>query len=44
MLNHRFPLEPLKVVLLIRGMLIHYEQVVGQLGDDESKVKLVRTG
>ena len=44
MLDDCLPLESLKVVLLIGSMLVHYEQVVVQFGDDEPKVELQQGG
>lgn len=33
-------LQHLEVVLLIRGVLVHYEDICVQSGDDEPQVKL----
>lgn len=39
-LQHSVPLQHLEVVLLIRGMLVHYEDIRVQFGDYKSQVKL----
>ena len=39
-LNDGVSLQSLKVVLLVRSMLVHDEEVVAQLGNDEAEVEL----
>lgn len=39
-LENRVLLQHLKVVFLVRGVLVHYEDIRIQLGDDKSQVKL----